>query len=68
MNHSDFSSKSCGVLGVVISVILKILVRFGNNCAFYFEIYLKYLNNLKYLKNFELTNHFAHYVDNSDFF
>ena len=36
-----FSPKSCGALGVVISVILKILIRFGNNYAFYFEIFEK---------------------------
>ena len=45
------SPKCLRALGVVVSVILKILVSFGNNCAFYFEIYLKYLNSLKYLKN-----------------
>ena len=41
LNHSDFSPKSFRALGVVVSVILKILIRFGNNYAFYFEIFEK---------------------------
>ena len=46
------SPKSCGALGVVISTILKILIRFGNNYAFYFEI-------------FENKGYFLHYMDGS---
>ena len=48
-----FSPKSVRTLGVVVSVILKILIRFGNNYAFYFEIFEK--NN----------GYFLHYVDGS---
>ena len=48
-----FSPKSFRALGVVVSVILKILIRFGNNYAFYFEIFEK--NN----------GYFLHYVDGS---
>ena len=36
-----FSPKSFRALGVVVSVILKILVRFDNNYAFYFEVFEK---------------------------
>ena len=36
-----FSPKSLRALGVVVSIILKILIRFGNNYAFYFEIFEK---------------------------
>ena len=41
LNHSDSSPKSFRALGDVVSVILKILIRFGNNYAFYFEIFEK---------------------------
>ena len=47
-----FSPKFFRALGVVVSVILKILIRFGNNYAFYFEI-------------FENNGYFLHYVDGS---
>ena len=47
-----FSPKSFRALGVVVSVILKILIRFGNNYAF----------TLKYLKN---NGYFLHYVGGS---
>ena len=50
-----FSPKSFRALGVVVSVILKILIRFGNNYALYFEIFEKKKNN----------GYFLHYVDGS---
>ena len=37
------SPKSCSALVVVISAILKYWFRFGNKCAFYFEIYFEFI-------------------------
>ena len=52
-------SKSFRALGVVISVILKILVRFGNDCAFYFEIF-------EIFGIFERENHFVYCMGNCE--